>query len=277
MGVKIPGLGEVKPVYLYAGGGALVLSLGYAYYKSRKSDAANAANAAAAAQATAATQNQGDGSIDPVTGIPYADEGSEYDYGGIDPATGIPYEYENTALDSDLEYGTQSNYSTNEEWAEAAIADAQSDLNATQALAQQAVGDYLAQNPQGLPANEYTLMSELLALVGNPPVGSFTLHEQSGSASPGGPSSGTPIAPGTVIQVPVALTPQKTVQYYANEFGESVEHLISANPGLTLTKTSGTINIPYQVKPNDTLEQIAADFKISEAHLEQDLQAEGLY
>ena len=166
--MKIPGIGEVKPAYLYVGLGSVGAIVIYGYYKKKSS---STANAAAAAAAVSSTQNQGNGSIDPTTGIPYADEGGVYGYGGIDPETGIPYEYENADEQAYEEYGSQSEFQTNDEWAQAAIQDAQADLGAAQTLAQTAVSGYLGN--QALPANEYDLMQEILGLLGPPPVGTF--------------------------------------------------------------------------------------------------------
>lgn len=282
MGMKIPGIGEVKPVYLYAGGGAVAAAVLYGFYKKRQ----NAANTAAQGASTAAgavgdTSNQGDGSIDPVTGVPYADEGGVYGYGGIDPSTGVPYNYENTAFQQYEEYGSQQQYSDNESWADAGIQYAQSDLGATQALAQQSISDYLAQNPQGLPAAEYDLMSELLALIGPPPTGSFKLHEATtitGGNPPGG--GGTTqtyksLAAGEVIQVDVNIVKPKTMQTVANQFGISLQHLINNNPGSSAS-TTGDVKVPYLVQKGDSLTSIASKFAISPEHLAQMLSSQGI-
>lgn len=270
--MKIPGIGEVKPVYVYAGAGAVAAAVVYGFYKKRQTAAQNASTAAAA---IADTSNQGNGSIDPVTGVAYSDEGGVYGYGGIDPSTGIPYNYENSAFAQYEEYGSQQQYSTNESWAEAAVEYAQSDLGATQALAQQTVSDYLAQNPQGLPANEYTLMSELLALIGPPPTGSFVLHESTTTTTTsGGTTSLKTLAPGEVINVGVNVVKPKTMQSVANQFGISLQHLINNNPGSSATST-GLIQVPYQVKSGDTLTSIASKFGISPEHLADDLSTQG--
>ena len=281
--MKIPGIGEVKPVYLYTGAGAVAAAVVYGFYKKRQSAANLAAQGASdAAAANAATSNQGDGSIDPVTGVPYADEGGVYGYGGIDPSTGVPYNYEDTAFQQYEEYGSQQQYSTNESWAEAAIEYAQSDLGATQALAQQSVSDYLAQNPQGLPASEYDLMSELLALIGPPPTGSFKLHEtttiQGGNPPQGGGGTTTTyksLAAGQVIQVDVNIVKPKTMQSVANQFGISLQHLINNNPGSN-AGTTGDVKVPYLVQKGDSLTSIAAKFGISPEHLAQMLSSQGI-
>lgn len=271
--MKIPGIGEVKPVYVYAGIGAVAAAVAYGLYKKHQTAAQGASTAASA---VSDTSNQGNGSIDPTTGIPYADEGGVYGYGGIDPSTGIPYNYENSAFEQYEEYGSQQQYSTNEAWAEAAIEYAQSDLGATQALSQQAVSDYLAQNPQGLPANEYTLMSELLALIGPPPTGSFTLHENptGGTGTTTTTGSLKTLAPGDEINVGVNIVKPNTMQNVATKFGISLQHLINNNPGSNAS-TTGVVQVPYQVKSGDTLTSIASRFSISPEHLAEDLSTQG--
>ena len=276
--MKIPVIGEVKPVYLYVGGGVVVLSVAYGYYKKKKSASA-AAGASAGAAAVSDTSNQGDGTIDPVTGIPYADEGGVYGYGAVDPSTGVPYQYESTTTAS-----TQQ-YSTNEDWASAAIAYAQSDLGSTQTLAQTAVSDYLAQPVAGLIPAEYTLMSELLALIGPPPTGSFKLQEnfttQGGNPPAGGGGGGTvasttkSLAPGEVLQIQVNIVKPKTMATVAKQFGISLQHLINNNPGSSST-TTGVVNVPYLVKSGDSLTSIASKFGISPEHLAQELSSQGI-
>lgn len=274
--MKIPVIGEVKPVYLYIGGGVVAVAVAYGYYKKKKSANA-AAGATAGANAVGDTSNQGDGSIDPVTGIPYADEGGVYGYGAVDPSTGVPYQYESTTS------ATTQQYSTNEDWASAGIAYAQSDLGATQTLAQSAVRDYLAQPVSGLIPAEYTLMSELLALIGPPPVGSFKLQENftTGGGNPpsnggGGTASTTKsLAPGEVIQVQVNIVKPKTMASVAKQFGISLQHLINNNPGSSST-TTGVVNVPYLVKSGDSLTSIASRFGISPEHLAQELSTQGI-
>lgn len=275
--MKIPGIGEVKPAYVYAGVGAVGLTVVYGLYKKRKSASANAANAAAA---TAATQNQDNGNVDPVTGVDYSAEGGVYGYGAVDPQTGVPYQYESNTTSS------TTNYTTNTDWANAAIIYAQSDLGATQALAQQAIQDYLEQNAAGLPASEYELMSEIIALVGPPPVGTFRLHESVGSTGIGGgnpPSGGTgtptgttkALAPGEVIQVQDLIRPPNTMQSTADHFAISLQHLINNNPGTSASYT-GVVNIPVLVRQGDTLTSIAARFGISPEHLAMELSSQGI-
>ena len=276
--MKIPGIGEVKPVYLYAGTGAVLAAVAYGFYK-KKQSAASVANAAAATAAIGDTGNQGNGTIDPTTGVAYADEGGVYGYGGIDPETGIPYQYENSAFSQYEEYGSQQTYATNEDWASAAIEYAQSDLGATQVLSQQAVSDYLAQSPQGLPANEYTLMSELLALIGPPPTGSFQLHEAttiSGGNPPSGGTGGTlkTLAPGDVFNVAVNIVKPKTMQSVATQAGISLQHLINNNPGSSAS-TTGVVRVPVEFKSGDSLTSIAARWGISAEHLAEMLSTQG--
>lgn len=263
--MKIPGIGEVKPAYMWIGLGSIAALFGYGLIQKRK----NAANAAAAAAATAASTTQtASGAIDPVTNVPYADEGGVYGYGGVDPSTGVPYQYEgNTST-------TVSNeYATNEEWAQGAIQDAQADLGATQALAQQAVQDYLAQPIAGLPASEYTLMSEIIALIGPPPTGSFKLKENLGTTT--GSSGYKTLSQVSVFDFPTDTRLYGSMQKTADAAGISLQHLEQySGQGANY---SGPIHFPVEVKPGlNTLDQLAAFLKISPEHLEEILQAQGI-
>jgi hypothetical protein len=179
--VKIGGK-EIKNEYVLIGGGIL---FGFVfYYVERRHASTAAASAAATTQANAAGAVAGD-----------TESGYGYDYGGVDPETGLPF-----VAEANSGNATASQYQTNEQWLEYAEEYAVQDLGATQALAQQALGDYLLNKPGGLPANEYTLVSEVLALIGPPPVGSFNLFEApstsgtgTGSTSIGGVPRATPI------------------------------------------------------------------------------------
>lgn len=270
--MKIPGVGEVEPKYLMLGGGVIGLIVIWKVYSSKKTAAANAN---AASQAIADTQNQGDGTIDPTTGIPFADEGGVYGYGAVDPSTGIPFQYENQSATS-----SASTYTNNQEWADAAIQYSQEDLGSTQALAQQAISDYLADKPGGLPANEYTLVSEIIALIGPPPVGSFNLFESTGTTGgnpPGGTGTGTykSLSPGQQINVQVNITGSNTMQKVATQYGIALQHLINNNPGSNAS-TKGVVNVPYEVQSGDTVDKVAAKFGIAPEHLEMELASQGI-
>lgn len=160
--MKLPGIGEVKPTYVWIGGGVVGGIVLYAYAKRR------AAKNAAAADTSSADSSTTDNSIDPTTGLPYADEGGVYGYGAIDPSTGVPYQYESGTTNATTSANT---ITTNQEWLGQAEQDAQEIFGATYTLASGALGKFLAQTPGGLNDSEYLVVSEVLAELGQPPVG----------------------------------------------------------------------------------------------------------
>lgn len=227
--MKIPGIGEVKPIWMVAAVG----SFGVGYIVWRRQKQAQATADAAAAQST-------DDSIDPSTGMPYADEesGDAGIMGSIDPETGYPYAYENSGSGTGNTLST-SPITSNEEWITEAEQDAQYDFGATEALSQSAIADYIAQSPAGLPSNEYQLVSQIIATIGPPPVGSFRLIQAQGTTVTTPPPPPPPPPTGTSPPPPPTGTPDKTL-------------------------------VPYIVKPHDTLSGIAASHGETLAEVESD-------
>jgi LysM repeat protein len=292
--MKIPGIGEVKPVYA-VGGGALILGVvGYAYYKNGKAKKAAAAAATTSAAVSAAGSSSGidpatgvpyvdetgagSSGIDPETGIPYADEaGEDNTYGGIDPNTGLPY------YDEVTQSSTTTNpnaITTNQQWIEQAESDAQNLFGATSAVAQAAVEAYMSQTSAGLPANEYTLMQSVVGELGPPPTGSFRLIQSTGGTT--GTTSGTGVTttltPGQQILVPYNINPPATVATVAQKFATGVPNIIAANPGLNLSanSTSVSVQVPWKVQAGQTLQSISTAFGIGEEHLAQILTTQGI-
>lgn len=237
--MKIPLVGDVKPIWLATAG--IIFGGGFLYWR-KKQAASAAANAAAAATST----DQDPNAIDPNTGMTYAEEGSDVygatsAYGGIDPASGIPYIDEGSTSSA----GTTSTLSetpitSNEQWAITAEQDAQDYLGASNALATQAVSDYIAQSPTGLAANEYSLMQAVVGLIGNPPVGTFRLIQA--TTPPTGTSPPPPPPPTSPPPPPTSPPPPPA--------GASFE--------------------PYVVKRGDTLSGIAASHGETLAQVEKD-------
>jgi hypothetical protein len=107
----------VPKMYIYGGAGVAVVG-GVLIVRKRK------ASAAAAVAATSATDTTGttDPSIDPATGVPYADETGDGGYGGYDASTGGygyvdgngQYIYPGTGVTT----STAPTVSTNAEWAQ---------------------------------------------------------------------------------------------------------------------------------------------------------------
>jgi hypothetical protein len=280
--VKIPGLGEVKTPYAVAGGAFILGILGYAYYKNKKSQATAAAAAQTAAfSATGSTDSTGAGTngIDPNTGVPYADEGTAYGstYGGIDPATGMPYYDEITQSSTTTNPNT---ITTNSAWIQQAESDGQNLFGATSALATSAVSKYISQTNAGLNPSEYQLMQSIVAELGQPPEhGPYRLIQasapQQGTPGTGGGKSISQ-AVGQVIQVPANIVPPgMSMAKMADAHGISLQHLIDNNPG-SGAGTTGVVNVPYLIRPGDTLTSLATIFGLAPEHMAQVLQSQGI-
>jgi hypothetical protein len=256
---KLPIVGEVKPAYLYAGGATVVVIVGYAYWKKR-STAGTTAAAAAAAAAPAGTST--DATIDPNTGIPYADETGSYgsSYGGIDPATGVPFIYESGSSSTGA-----SQYTSNQQWADAAIGELENTFGYAQTLASSSVGDYMA--GKALPPDEYKAMQLIIAELGPPPTGTFSLKQ--GPAGTPTPTGNGRLIPGEVLRIPYNVQPGQAGRTAA-KFGISLQHLLSENPGLTGHETVMKVyTVPVRISPSMTLDSLARDFGISVTHLLQ--------
>jgi len=193
-----PSFGTKKPVgkkkvVLFAVGGAVGLGIVIWYKHSHPSTASG--------QGTDTTGQ--DPSIDPNTGVPYAEE---YGYGGaglsgiglgaIDPNTGVPYAQE---------YGyattpggtTTLTFTSNAEWAQAAEAFLVSQ-NYNPVTVTGALGAYLA--GLGLTQNQYNIVQAAIGFEGQPPNPPAPPHLTdggggSGQGSGGGGGGGTPPPP----------------------------------------------------------------------------------
>lgn len=237
---ELPGVGKVKKPWLYAAGAALVAIVGYGYIKSRR----------ATAQASTDTGSQDP--IDPATGLPYSQESGVYGFGGTDPSTGVPYIYENQNQPTSSTTGQQ--FTTNSAWLSQAQQDAQNLFGATYALATTALGKYIAQTPSGLADDEYQLVSEVVAELGQPPVNQpFRLiHAQQSVTTPPPPDNNPPpdnSPPPTDNNPPPSSAPttttvtvvpfgnpapwNSTMWGIANHFGISLAKLEAANPSVT--------------------------------------------
>jgi hypothetical protein len=292
--MKIPGIGEVKPVYA-VGGGALILGVvGYAYYKNGKAKKAAAAAATTSAAVSAAGSSSGidpatgvpyvdetgagSSGIDPETGIPYADEaGEDNTYGGIDPNTGLPY------YDEVTQSSTTTNpnaITTNQQWIEQAESDAENLFGATSAVAQAAVEGYMSQSSAGLPVNEYTLMQSVVGELGPPPTGTFRLIQSTGGSTttpPTGGSGGTIAnSVGKAVLIPSNIASFGSLQKLSDYFGDSVAHIQEFNPGVSAGQTTGVVQVPYGIKQGDTLASIAAKFKENPENIASVLASQGV-
>ena len=185
--ISIPGLGDVPKKYAI---GAVVVAGGLGvivYIRSRK-----AATAAAAADTTASTSagtSGTDPSIDPATGIPYAEEYAGMgvsDYGGAG-AYGSGYDAGGYPIGSqaDLTWSSQqqTGITTNNEWVQEAIGGAVPGDPATiQAAIAAVLGGITVTTAQK------NLFMEAVGILGAPPQGYPPIHTSDTSGHPGTPS-----------------------------------------------------------------------------------------
>lgn len=202
--IKVPGLGELPKKYVIGGvvvaGGIVVI----VYFRHKSSATAAAATDTTGTSATGTTT---DPSIDPATGIPYAQEQQS---SAIDPSTGIPFA-EETGYGSDYgglgnygSYGTvnpnpltgSSTITTNEDWIGAAESGI---VPGSQATIAAAVTKILA----GLPVTnaQRDIFLEAVGIIGNPPQGypqPIKLKDTAAHPNPGGPDKHTHRKPHTI-------------------------------------------------------------------------------
>lgn len=197
--ISVPGLGDVPKKYAI-GAVAVAAGLGViVYIRSR-----NAAKTAAATTATTADTGGTDPSIDPATGIPYAEESAGLgvsDYGGAG-AYGSGYDAGGYPIGSqaDLTWSAEQNsgITTNNEWVQEAIGGAvPGDPGTIQAALSAVLGGLTVTTAQK------NLFMEAVGVLGNPPQGYPPIHTSDTAAHPGTPSpkpSGTVKVPNVIWQ-----------------------------------------------------------------------------
>jgi PASTA domain len=197
--IKIPGLGNVPKKYAI-GAVAAAAGLGVIVYIRAR----NTANAAAAADTStaAATDTSGyDPTIDPSTGIPYAEENSGMDtsdYGGAG-AYGTGYDAAGYPIGSsqDLAWSQQqtTGITTNNEWVqEATGGSVPGDPGTIQAALSAVLGGLTVTTAQK------NLFMEAVGVLGAPPQGYPPIHTSDTSAQPG-----TPAKASATVKVPNAV------------------------------------------------------------------------
>ncbi len=269
--MNIPGIGEVKPVYVLAGGSAVCLIAGVAYFRYKQ----NAASAAAASSANTNATSQAN--IDPATGYPYGsvqDEdalaaesyGADYgdDYGDYYGTTG-PYgeEYDGYLWDPsdgqyDLPVSTPSTtatttatgtYASNSAWFQAAVADPAGTGDANLAAA---LDNYLAAKPQAT-TTDYQAVQTTVNYLGPPPTAGYSLIMPTGTSTPHATASNPPAATTSVpAPAPAAFSPPSltgmTLSQAVAAIGAAggVVNNISQNGVYVDTAIYGTANPPTQ-------------------------------
>lgn len=185
--ISVPGLGDVPKKYAI---GAVVVAGGLGvivYIRSRKAATAVAAADTTAASTTADTSAT-DPSIDPATGVPYAEEYAGMgvsDYGGAG-AYGSGYDAGGYPIGSqaDLTWSAQqtSGITSNNEWVQEAIGGAVPGDPATVQAALSAVLGGLT-----VTTAQKNLFMEAVGILGAPPQGYPPIHTSDTSAQPGSP------------------------------------------------------------------------------------------
>lgn len=151
--VKLPAIGEVPTKYAYAGVAIVVGIVGYAYFKRRQSGSA------------AATAAPDPNSIDPATGLTYAQEQAAGSVGTLG-STGYSNPNPNASGYSTVS-GT-STITTNMDWS-AAVSNALGNLGYDPTFIASTIGKYLSSQP--LTADEAALIRVAWAYEGKPPSG----------------------------------------------------------------------------------------------------------
>ena len=168
--METPAGGKLKKnKYVVIGGGVGIALVLYGYWRRKK-------NAAAATDSGTVDPN----AIDPATGIPY---GQESGYGGNYLGASVPNPYVSAAGTNTV---NTTAYTSNVAWLADAIQYATGYFQASPVLAASATGKYLAQNASGLNPSEYSLVQQIVALIGPPPVGTFRLIQAAPSQNPSG-------------------------------------------------------------------------------------------
>lgn len=178
--VKLPGIGNVPKPALIAVGVASVGILAYAWYRHSN---------AAPVNTSASTNTPSDTSIDPATGVPYADEfgytNSGYGFPGIyDPSTG-------STIGTGVGTGTVTTVTTNAAWSQAA----QSYLASIGGFDATAVAAALGAGLLGhyMTPDQVGIWNAAIAFEGNPPNGYPPLNTIPPIGNP--PPSSLPPAP----------------------------------------------------------------------------------
>lgn len=180
--IKVPGVGPVKPVYVYAGVGVIGGIVIYAYWRRGQAGAE-----------VAATDTTGTDTTGTDTGTETAaDPGYDYSLGagGYDYGTGTSYPvYQYPSTGSTIVSSTPT---TNAEWAQAAKEELENE-GVDSGQASGAIGNYLAR--LCLSSTQADLVRRAAAMVGNPPQGTFNITTCPGAPPAGGGTGSGPTGP----------------------------------------------------------------------------------
>lgn len=207
--MKLPGIGEVKDKNVLLGGGVVVGIVGFAYWKRHK-------QAVTTTNADGSTSNVDPNAIDPNTGIPY---GQEQGYGSNYYQGTISNPYVNQTGQTSGTGTATGQYSNNQQWYADALTESTNYFGVSFTTATSAFGKYLTQNRSGLNPDEYQAVSEVVALLGQPPVGGpFQLIQAAPvqTQPPPPPPTPTPTPVATPAPTPVS-TPAPVIDPHAGQ------------------------------------------------------------
>lgn len=213
--IKLPGIGNVpKPALIIAGAASLGIIV-YAYWRHGSSSTDTS---------TTDTSSTLDSSIDPATGVPYADEygymNSGYSFQGVtDPSTGA-------IIGNGVGTGTVTTVSTNAAWAQAAQAYlagivGYDGTTVAAALGAGLLGHYMTPDQVGI-------WNEAIAYEGNPPQGYPPLNQT--------PPIGNPSPTPSKLHAPSAVHAQSIDKSHIEVFWNTISgaqgyHIKIQGPG----------------------------------------------
>lgn len=230
--MKLPGMGDVKNKNVAIGAGIVGGIVLFAYWKkSRKVQTPVTDGATVDPNA-----------IDPTTGIPYGQEAGSG--GGYYTNSSVPNPYVSQAGTTSVSTGV---YTSNAAWLIDAEQYAVNQFQVSYTLASNAFGKYLRQDPAGLTQDEYGTVSEVIALIGQPPNGGPYRLIQAAPAIHHDPEPTPQPEPVPTDQHPgqhlqpaqwATLSHGRSLAYYANATHQSLSILESLNPGLNANDTN---------------------------------------
>lgn len=258
-----------KQWYILAAGGALYV--GYRWYESRNTSSTGTATAAGTAT-TPGTLVGTDANGNPVylnSSGQTVDANGNPDTVATGTASSLGESYVNPNPIDETATATANEPSTDTAWTAAVEQDLENIGYDPQTVAT-AIAQYLASQP--LTPAQVTIIRTAWAYEGRPPgEPNLPIIQTNGPGTTTGGGTGVTALPtGTILNVPVLLTPTKTAASVAKQAGISVQHLQTANPTSQLA-SGDVIQVPVQVKPTGwsaTWQSIASYWGISVAHLQ---------
>lgn len=254
--MKLPGMGEVKNKNVMIGGGVVLGIVGFAYWKRHK-------QAVTTTNADGSTSSVDPNAIDPQTGVPY---GQEQGYAA-------PY-YQGTISNPYVTQGsttsgsgtTTGTYTNNEQWYADALTESTNYFGVSFNTATSGFGKYLTQSKSGLNPDEYQAVSEIVALIGQPPNGGpFKLIQAPPSQTnppppPGGGSTTPPPNNNPPVNNPPPPTPDPHAgqhwvppQVATLEKGWSLVHYNQEHYGGSGTTLATLKSLNPGLDPNDSI------------------------